>query len=259
MNYLQKNLRHLRKLKGLTQEQFADYLNVTRSRISSYEENRAVPSIDFIIELSDFFEIPIDTFVKNDLTKLTDLTFVKIGDKRTLFPITVNNENEDLIEVIPDEASAGYLQGYSDPEYIEHLKKIKLPFLPTGTHRAFPIKGDSMLPIKNGSYIVARFVENIRDLVSGKTHIVLTQNDGIVYKRVFDEIEKHNMLLMVSDNKKYDPYFVPVDEIIELWEFTCCINTQEYDEHELKLSSIASMLNNLGVELKELQQVLKLS
>lgn len=254
MNFLSKNIKHLRSLKGLTQEQFAKKLNVSRSRISSYEENRAMPSIEFLMELSDFFDISIDLLAKNDLTKTTDLNFLKIGSKRLLFPITVDNENEDLIEIIPIEASAGYLRGYSDPEYIEHLNKIKLPFLPTGTHRAFPIKGDSMLPVKSGSYVVARFVENIKDLKNGKTYIIITLNDGIVYKRVFDKIDEHKMLLLASDNKKYDPYYVHIDEVLELWEFTCSINTQEYDEQELKISSIANMLTQLGVELKELKK-----
>ncbi len=254
MNFLSKNIKHLRTLKGLTQEQFAEKLNVSRSRISSYEENRAMPSIDFLMELSDFFDISIDLLAKNNLTKATDLNFLKIGSKRLLFPITVDSENEDLIEIIPVEASAGYLRGYSDPEYIEHLNKIKLPFLPTGTHRAFPIKGDSMLPVKSGSYVVARFIENIRDLKNGKTYIIITLNDGIVYKRVFDKMDEHNMLLLASDNKKYDPYYVHIDEVLELWEFTCSINTQEYDEQELKISSIANMLTQLGVELKELKK-----
>ncbi len=256
MNFLSQNIKHLRTLKGLTQEQFAVTLNVSRSRISSYEENRAIPPIDFLMELSDYFDISIDLLAKNDLTKATDLNFLKIGNKRVLFPIIIDTKNEDLIEVIPVEASAGYLRGYSDPEYIEHLNKIKLPFLPTGKHRAFPIKGDSMLPVKSGSYIVARFIEDIRELKNGKTYIVITLNDGIVYKRVFDKIEEYNMLLLASDNKKYDPYYVHVDEVLELWEFTCSINTQEYDEQELKISSIANMLTQLGVELKELKKTI---
>jgi hypothetical protein len=190
------------------------------------------------------------------LTSAKDSSFIEVGNKRILFPITINNEDEDLIDLIPEEASAGYLRGYADPEYIEHLNKIKLPFLPTGTHRAFPIKGDSMLPVKSGSYIVARFMEDIRNIKNGSTYIVLTLNDGLVYKRVYDKIEEHGMLLLASDNKKYDPYYVPIDEVMELWEFTCSINTQEYDEHELKISSIASMLTQLGVELKELQKTI---
>ncbi len=257
MIYLANNIKHIRILKGLTQEQFAEDLKVSRSRISSYEENRAVPPIDFLVDLSEYFKIPIDLLIKNDLSKAKDVSFIEIGNKRVLFPITVDGANEDLIEIIPVEASAGYLRGYSDPEYIEHLNKIKLPFLPTGTHRAFPIKGDSMLPVKSGSYIIARFIEDVSSIKDGRTYIVLTLNDGIVYKRVFNKIEEHGMLLMVSDNKRYDPYYVPIDEVLELWEFTCSINTQEYEEHELKLSSIASMLTQLGVELKELEKIYK--
>lgn len=257
MNYLANNIKFLRNLKGQTQEQFAQYFKVSRSRISSYEENRAIPPIDFLIELSNYFQTSIDILIKNDITKVKDGNLLKIGNERILFPITVNETDEEFIDIVPAEASAGYLRGYSDPEYIEHLSKIKLPFLPTGTHRAFPIKGDSMLPVKSGSYIVAKFIENINQLKNGKTYIILTLNDGIVYKRVYDKIEEHNMLLLVSDNNKYDPYYVPLDEILEFWEFTCSINTQEYDEHELKISSIATMLNQLGVELKALEKSLK--
>ncbi len=257
MKYLSNNIKHIRSLKGLTQEQFAEDLKVSRSRISSYEENRAIPPIDFLVDLSEYFNIPLDILIKNDLSAATDVSFIEIGNKRVLFPITVDGANEDLIEIIPVEASAGYLRGYSDPEYIEHLNKIKLPFLPTGTHRAFPIKGDSMLPVKSGSYIVARFIEDIRDVKDGKTYIVLSSSEGMVYKRVYNKIEEHRMLLLASDNKKYDPYYIPIDEVLELWEFTCSINTQEYDEHELKISSIATMLTQLGVELKELEKSLQ--
>jgi hypothetical protein len=100
-------------------------------------------------------------------------------------------------------------------------------------------------------------VEDINNVKEGKTYIVLTLNDGIVYKRVFNKIEEHQMLLLASDNKKYNPYYVPIEEVLELWEFTCSINTQEYDEHELKLSSIANMLTQLGVELKELEKSMR--
>jgi phage repressor protein C with HTH and peptisase S24 domain len=200
--------------------------------------------------LSNYFNIPIDILVKNDLRLAKDTSFISIGNKRVLFPITVNEQNEDLIEIIPAQASAGYLSGYDDPEYIEQLQKIKLPFLPTGTHRAFPIKGDSMLPVKDGSFVVAKFVEDFKNLKNGRTYIVLTKNDGLVYKRIYNQVEKNNTLLLSSDNKAYQAYEIPIENVLELWEFTCCINTQEYKEDELKLSSILSMFNELKVELE---------
>ena len=255
MKNIQANIRHLRSLKTLSQERFADDLGWSRSMVGSYEEGRSEPPIERLIELSEYFNIPIDILVKNDLRRAKDTSFIQVGSKRVLFPITVNEENEDLIEIIPAKASAGYLSGYDDPEYIEQLQKIKLPFLPIGTHRAFPIKGDSMLPVKDGAFIVAKFVETIDDVKNGRTYIILTKDDGLVYKRIYIPEDDTTNVLLSSDNKSYKPYLVPKMSILELWEFTCCINTQEYDEKELKLSNIMMMFQELRVELEAVKQM----
>lgn len=255
MNNIAKNIRHLRKIKNLTQEQLSEELMITRSKIGSYEEGRSDPPIDMLVNFSNYFKLPIDVLIKNDLTYASDTSFIEIGNQRVLFPITVDSDNEDLIEVVPVKTSAGYLLGYKDPEYIEQLDKIKLPFLPTGKHRAFPIKGDSMLPMKNGSYVVAKYLEDIRDIKNGTSYIVVTLNDGMTYKRVFNKIDENNTLLLTPDNRNYKSYEVPLSEVLEVWEYTCSINTQEYDERDLKISSIAMMLNQLGVELKELKKM----
>ena len=255
MKNIQANIKHLRSLKKMSQERFADEIKWSRSMVGSYEEGRSEPPIDRLIDLSNYFQIPIDILVKNDLRHAKDTSFIEIGNQRVLFPVTVNEDNEDLIEIVPAKASAGYLAGYADPEYIEQLQKIKLPFLPTGTHRAFPIKGDSMLPVKDGSFIVARYVEDLSDVKNGRTYVVLTKNDGLVYKRVYNQAEQEQTLRLSSDNKIYEPYEVPIQEVLELWEFTCCINTQEYDEKELKLSSIMRMFQELKVELEAVQKM----
>ena len=255
MKKIQANIKHLRSLKKFSQERFAEELKWTRSIVGSYEEGRSEPPIDRLIDLSNYFNIPIDILIKNDLRAAKDTSFIDVGSKRVLFPVTVNEDNEDLIEIIPTQASAGYLEGYADPEYIEQLQKIKLPFLPTGTHRAFPIKGDSMLPVKDGAYIIAKYVEHLEDVKSGRTYIVLTKNDGLVYKRLYNTKDYDNTFLLSSDNKAYEPYFVSKEEILELWEFTCTINTQEYDEKELKLSSIMAMFQDLKVELEAIKKL----
>ena len=253
MNYIATNIRHLRELKNFSQEYFAEELKWSRAMIASFESGRTAPSIEKLVDLSNYFDIPIDILLKNNLRLAKDTSFIEIGNKRVLFPIAVNDTNEDLIEIVPVEASAGYLKGYADPEYVEQLQNIKLPFLPTGKHRTFPIKGDSMLPVKDGSYVVAKFVESIRDVKDGRTYIVLTKEDGLVYKRVYNRIKDRNSLLLYSDNKAYAPYEVKIENVLELWAFTCCINTQEYDKDELKLSSIVNMFQELKVELKSIK------
>ena len=125
MKPIQANIRHLRSLKKMSQERFADELSWSRSMVGSYEEGRSEPPIDRLIDVSNYFDIPIDILVKKDLRKAKDTSFIEVGNKRVLFPVTVNENNEDLIEIIPIKASAGYLSGYDDPEYIEQLEKIE--------------------------------------------------------------------------------------------------------------------------------------
>ncbi len=250
MKKIAKNIYFLRRQRGLTQEKLAEALDITRSRVGSYEEGRSDPGIDVLIQLSDYFKLPVDALLRHDLSRSENQSFIEIGNQRVLFPIIVNQGEEDLIEVINAKASAGYLNGYADPEFIEQLEKIQLPFLPTGKHRAFPIKGDSMLPLKDGSYVVARFVEDFNDLVDGKTYVLLTLHEGIVYKRIY---KKEAALLLTSDNKSYSPFEVAKQDVLELWEFTCSIHMNDYEESELRIDGIQRMLRDMQVELESLK------
>lgn len=240
--------------KGLSQEQLADNLGITRSRLGAYEENRNEPSIDLLIAISDFFHIAVDALVRGDLTKTNLDGLMKVGKNRMLFPVVIDEDGRDAVELIPLKASAGYLRGYADPEYMEKLPRMKLPFLPSGKHRAFPIKGDSMPPIKEGSFVVAKYLDRIEDIKNGQTYIVVTKEDGISYKRIFNVNTKKGFLECHSDNKMYQPFNVNLKDILEVWEYTCCINMTDYKEEELNVGSIMSMLRNLQVEMEVIKK-----
>ena len=171
-----------------------------------------------------------------------------------LFPILIDEDGRDVVELVPLKASAGYLQGYADPDYVERLPRMKLPFLPTGKHRAFPIKGDSMPPIKEGSFVVAKYLEKLEEVKNGHTYIVVTKDDGLSYKRIFNLNTKKGYLECHSDNKIYQPYKVNLKDIVELWEYTCCINMTDYREEELNVESIMNMLRNLQVEMEVIKK-----
>src|SRR5690606_13764433 len=100
---------------------------------------------------------------------------LKLENNRVLLPITVDTLGNNMIEVVTQKAKAGYLNGYSDPEYIESLQQISLPFLGPGKHRGFPVEGDSMPPHESGSIIVGKYVEKLGDVMDGKTYILITK------------------------------------------------------------------------------------
>ncbi len=170
---------------------------------------------------------------------------LNLPDNRILVPITVDSSGNNQIEIIPQKASMGYLNGYADPEYIENLQTISLPFLRNGKYRAFPVQGDSMPPYKDGAYIVGKYIEDLSELKTDKTYIFITVNDGITYKRF--QFHEADGICVKADNNFYEPYKIPLREIKELWEFACSISTQEYEPEEFAQLSI----QNLFVEIKD--------
>lgn len=246
MKHIASNIRHLRQLKSWSQEQLADKLDITRARIGSYEEERCDPPIDVLIKLSKLYHIAIDALIRADLRKFDLASMIKVGENRLLFPIVLDKNNNDLVEVVTVKASAGYLNGYADPEYFEKLPNMNLPFKIIGKHRAFPIKGDSMPPLKPGCFVIGKFLESIKDIKDGSTYVLVTRDEGIVYKRVY---KKTNALELHSDNKQYEAYKVKHADVLEIWEFVCTLNISDTKSEELNIDSIIKMLNSMRVEI----------
>lgn len=248
-----RNIKLLRLGRGLTQEQLADALVIPSTRYANYEQGtRAIP-IDTLSAVSSYFHIALDALVKSDLSKVDLKGLMKVGGNRLLFPILIKDDGKfESIEVVPVKASAGYLSGYTDPEFIETLPRASLPFIGIGTHRGFPLTGDSMLPIPDGAIIIGKFVEEIADIKNGRTYIVVSTT-GIVYKRVYIKAGE-NVLSLVSDNKIYSTFEMPFENILELWEFRCFISTKEYSADEYSLENLFQQMNSLTKGIEEIKQ-----
>ena len=244
------NISVLRGSKKLTQEQLSTELDISRSRLGSYEEGRAEPPYDLLIKIADYFHVSIDALVRGDLAKTNPEALLKIGKNRILFPIVVDNDNNDLIEVVPVKAMAGYLNGYGDPTFVEELPRMNLPFKIVGKHRAFTIKGDSMPPLKDGTIVIGKYVESLNEIIDGQTYIVLTKEDGVVYKRIYKENKKaKDTYVFHSDNKTYSPFLVHAKNILEVWSFVCCLNIGEFKPQDLNIDSMIRFLQSQRVEM----------
>lgn len=253
MNKISFNIRHLRDLKKISQEQMADELDITRARLGAYEEGRNEPPIEMLIMLSEYFHVSIDALVKADLRKTDINAMMDIGSNRILFPVLIDKENNDQIEVVTAKASAGYLNGYADPEYMEHLPSMKLHFIFTGKHRSFPIKGDSMPPLTTGDYVIGKYLESINDLINGKTYILLTKTEGVIYKRIYRKDDGFELELH-SDNKSYEPYNINLQDVLEVWEFICCLKLSDKKEEEINLENVMKLLQNMKVEIERIKK-----
>ncbi len=157
------------------------------------------------------------------------------------------------IQFVPVKAAAGYLAGYADLEFIDELNTFTLPMLGAGNYRAFEIIGDSMLPTTSGSVIVGEKVEGIDDVKTSNTYIVVSRNEGIVYKRVLKNNRSKNKVTLVSDNPQYEPYHVNSEDIMELWQAQMIIARANVQQR-WDVNQLASLVNNLQDQVSNLKK-----
>ncbi len=225
--YFAQNLKFLRKHRQKSQMDLAAELGLTRTTLSGYEKN-VQPPFRVLIKISEYFNISLDALIKYKLDVLSDFQLSQIekgfdvdvtGNKLRLLTISVDSDGKENIEMVPVKAQAGYTNSYGDLDFIAGLPKFKLPFLPEEkTYRTFQIQGDSMLPIKEGSWVTCSFVQNWNDIKNGKACIVVTKDEGIVFKLVYNRLDEGTFLL-VSSNRNYKPYEITISQIIEIWQF----------------------------------------
>jgi transcriptional regulator with XRE-family HTH domain len=256
MKKISANIKFLRKKSNLTQQQFADLLGIKRSMIGAYEEDRASPKMDNMKQIANYFGITVDELVSEKITdkwlderdkKKEKENEIKAGNLRVL-SITVDQNDNENIELVPVKASAGYVNGYSDPEFVKELPKFHLPILQGGTFRAFEIKGDSMLPIQPGSIVIGEYLDDWKQIKTNETYVLISKNDGIVYKRIITKSKESKSYILKSDNKAYEPYNIDLEEILEIWKAKAYISTV-FPEPEQEMS--ISQLTNIMLEMQK--------
>jgi hypothetical protein len=202
--------------------------------------------------IAHHLHISIDLLLAVDVRKIEIQDLIKLENNRLILPIQVDGIGENVIEIVTQKVKAGYLSGYADPEYIESLQQISLPFLGPGKHRGFPVEGDSMPPHEEGSIIVGRYVERLGEVQDGKTYILITKNQGMVYKRL--NKNKKNALVLESDHRFYPDYEVKFSEILEIWEFQCNIGRTDKKEPVTEIESLREILLELKREVSEIKE-----
>lgn len=92
-------LRRLRKNSGISQEELAKQLHISRQSISKWENNLSSPDIDMLIKLSEIFHISIDEIVANPFLKAKE-NRVKDMDKQQLYQLLSQYEGYFILMML---------------------------------------------------------------------------------------------------------------------------------------------------------------
>ena len=88
-----RKLKEARQMSGLTQENVAEKLNVSRQTISNWETEKFYPDILYVLQLSDLYQVSLDELLKGYermIQHLEDSTNVVKSNKKILLAFMCN-------------------------------------------------------------------------------------------------------------------------------------------------------------------------
>jgi transcriptional regulator with XRE-family HTH domain len=313
MSIVSNNIKYLRRMNGLTQEQFARKIGIKRSLLGAYEEARANPNLDNLMNIAKIFGTTVDNLIKNDMRRLKESKGVPLPqpsqqlaikdepeppkqlsaiiDKyyrteqqetrqpvQPMMPIyqppkpipvsqpisytsplqttvpekpaTVEKQKQ-TIEWVSQKDIGEYLSSYAYTEYIKQLPVFQLPMLPPGKYRAFEAGADFTHP---GSVIIGQFVNNWYEIKDGQNYLLVIHKQGIIYRRVYNQVKIKGTILLSSDNAHFPTHEVSIKEVLEIWEAKAFLSMQMPEPSGMpSLDHLSEMVRALQMEIERLK------
>ena len=177
-------LAELRKARGLTQQELAEYTGLSRTRISNYELGIREPNFETQELLADFFNVRLDYLMDRE------------DNSNNIVPVLGR-----VVAGIPLEAV----------EEIIDYEEIPQSMARNGEYFALQIKGNSMEPkFSEGDVVIVRKQE---DVDNGDIAIVLVNGNDATVKKIkkFD-----GGINLIPTNSEYEVITYTADEIEKL-------------------------------------------
>jgi transcriptional regulator with XRE-family HTH domain len=329
MSIVSNNIKYLRRLNGLTQEQFARRIGIKRSLLGAYEEARANPNLENLKTIAQVFGTSVDSLIKTDIRKIRETPGISLSQSTTGIiannvsqsapefsqnrvearpfkevtepkPIakivddffqpkeeinhpttpksyladhetsfqqfvdnhlhTISNPAKMEVEVPQKNANkltpfvkANYVKDYlancQKLDFLRNLPTISLPFITSEKSRAFEMGND--FPLSN-SIVVGTGISDWSEVKDGKFYVILTAQQGVIYRRVYNQVKIKGALLLSSDNPTIPSFEISIKDVVEIWEVNSFIS-QQLPEPHISLERVKDLVDDLTHELDRLR------
>lgn len=176
--------------------------------------------------------------------------------------LTFNNSFEQAPTVIPSRNDSSlpsiplvmqyqfneYAQRHQQHEYINRLPSLRLPTLPVGHYRAFEADTDFPMP---GALLIGQFVRNWFDIADGKLYVLML-NQGLVCRRVFNQVKIKGALLLTADRPSVPSREIPLKEVREMWEVSAFFS-QQLPEPAPNLDRMRQLVEEMRFEVERIK------
>lgn len=240
------NVKNIRQLYNLTQEEFALALGITRELVNKMEKGKSGVSRGTKALLQQFMEARKSE--NNSHETVSDVQiFGAPRSRASSQPYYLERREQKKtslalqVPLVGIKAQAGYVRGFEQVDYMDTLEKYSLPpgVNPTGAVWSyFEVDGESMEPtLYAGDIILASMLphEDWADVKNFCVYIILTA-EQLMVKRVYRKSSSEWVL--ISDNEEVAPQVVlPVDAIKQVWTFRRHIRSRVPQPREFKITA----------------------
>ena len=313
MSIVSNNIKYLRRLNGLTQEQFARRIGIKRSLLGAYEEARANPNLENLKTIAQVFGTSVDSLIKTDIRKIRETPGISLSqsttgiiannvtqntptrsfsngseptplakivedifqpkeeithqlsprnylaDNETSFQHFVDNHlhtisnptkiepeiivktTNKLTPLVKANAIKEYLANCQKIDFLRNLPTISLPFITSERSRAFEMGND--FPLQN-SIVVGNGISDWSEVKDGKFYVLLTAQQGVIYRRVYNQVKIKGALLLSSDNPTIPSFEISIKDVVEIWEVNSFIS-QQLPEPHISLERVKDLVDDL--------------
>ena len=197
---------------------FASFLGIKQNTLSSWKKRNTI-DYERIISKCDFIDANWLLTGKGDMLKQNDNSYNISEEINSVVEEPINKGSQIVpkqgIPLIPCEAVAGISAG--SVSVMEH--DIMEYYVVPDFHNVdfmIRVKGLSMHPTYNsGDVIACRMITDSKFLQWNKVHVIATKEQGVLVKRI-KKSKEDDCILAISDNKDYDPFDIPKEEILNI-------------------------------------------
>lgn len=217
MSKIGRNIKKIRSVKNLSQSKFADLFKLSRASIGSYEEERAEPKIEKLIEIANYFSIKLEDLLKKELSVNEISGFDKTSS--SIYSESNNllkNGTSKKVDFIKKSKYKLYLDGQK--LHKNWTKTLELPpNIDEKTEIAIEQYDNSMYEKDNGismDDILFGYEIEFSQINNSYIYVIFTNNNYYTRKVLLNKSDK---LELIAINRNFEPISLNKSEISKVF------------------------------------------
>jgi len=265
MSRIGKNIRKIRTVKKLSQASFAEIFNLARPSIGAYEEGRAEPKIDTVIQIANYFGLSTDALLTRDLTinELYRFDSLKTNKKikASKEPAKPGHPRKQFNTVfVNNQQCWDYINNFKNADFLDTLPHHHIPNLRSARALAFEMPDESMsydyAGIHKGDYLICdKQIDKVNMMTEGYIYVLVTK-ENILIKRLKSKGEK---LRFSADHPDTPDLEMKRTDIQEIWEGSLVLSQNLHPPVKIneRISFLEGKLDDMASRLNQLEKAQK--